>query len=110
MQKQDKDNKDMFYHELRETSPVSTRMPVRKILARNNGIVSKTAKIPGMDRNTVRRVRDGTPEDLSRRLKNIKNKTEKDLEDLIVSEAKETGSGYERLTKYLLAKYEIAFS
>jgi transposase len=107
MKKQDK---DMSYHELRKTNPVSARMLVRKILARNNGNVSKTAKILGIDRKTVRRARDGTLEDLSRRPKNIKNKTEKELEDLIVSEAKETGFGYKRLTKYLLAKHGIEFS
>jgi DNA-binding NtrC family response regulator len=65
----------MSYHELRETNPVSARMLVRKILAQNNGNVSKTAKILGIDRKTVRRARDGTLEDLSRRPKNIKNKT-----------------------------------
>ena len=110
MQKQDKNNKDMSYHELRKTNPVSARMLVRKILAQNNGNVSKTAKILGIDRKTVRRARDGTLEDLSRRPKNINNKTEKELENLIVSEAKETGFGYKRLTKYLLAKYGIEFS
>lgn len=55
----------ILYHELREIETSKARELVRKVLAKNNGNVSETARILGISRNTVRRARDGSLEDLS---------------------------------------------
>ena len=99
-----------LYHELRKASPEKARELVRKVLEQNKGNVSKTAKILGISRNTVRRARDGPLKDLSRRPKNSPNKTNSILEELITKEAKKTGFRYRRLTKYLERKYGLSIS
>ena len=43
------------YHDLRKTSPEAARLLVRKVLEQNGGNVSKTARILGISRKTVRR-------------------------------------------------------
>lgn len=48
------------YHDLRKLSPEFARETVRKVLEKNSGNVSKTAKILGISRKTVRRARDGS--------------------------------------------------
>ncbi|MDI6727377.1 MAG: helix-turn-helix domain-containing protein, partial [Thermodesulfovibrionales bacterium] len=74
----------ILYHELREIETSKARELVRKVLSKNNGNVSETARILGISRNTVRRARDGGLEDLSRRPHHSPNKTEHSLEELIV--------------------------
>ena len=98
------------YHELRKVSPEKARILVRKVLEQNKGNVSKTARILGISRNTVRRARDGNLNDLSRAPKHIPHKTPAHLETLIVEEAKRTGFRYVRLTKYLFRQYGIDIS
>ena len=98
------------YHELRKVSPEKARILVRKVLEQNKGNVSKTARILGISRNTVRRARDGNLNDLSRAPKHIPHKTPPYLENLIVEEAKRTGFRYVRLTKYLFRQYGIDIS
>lgn len=99
-----------LYHELRKASPEKARELVRKILQQNKGNVSKTAKILGISRNTVRRARDGPLKDLSRRPKNCPNKTDSKLENLILEEARKTGFRYRRLANYLERKYGLSIS
>ena len=98
------------YHELREVSPEKARLLVRKVLYQNKGNVTKTAKILGISRNTVRRARDGELKDMSRAPKNIPHKTPNHLENLIVHEAKRTGFRYTRLSRFLYDRYGIAIS
>jgi len=83
---------------------------VRKVLYQNKGNVTKTAKILGISRNTVRRARDGELKDMSRAPKNIPHKTPNHLENLIVHEAKRTGFRYTRLSRFLYDRYGIAIS
>jgi transposase-like protein len=86
---------------MRKVSPEKARELVRKVLQQNNGNVSKTARILGISRNTVRRARNGPLKDLSRRPKNSPNKTDSKLEQLILQEARKTGFRYRRLAMYL---------
>ncbi len=86
-----------LYHEMRKASPEKARELVRKVLQQNNGNVSKTARILGISRNTVRRARNGPLNDLSRRPKNSPNKTDSKLHQLILQEARKTGFRYRRL-------------
>lgn len=98
------------YHELREISPQKARELVRKVLARQGGDVSKTARILNISRPTVRRARDGALEDKSRRPHHSPSKTASHFENLIVQEAKRTGFRYRRLTGYLQRKLSLRFS
>jgi hypothetical protein len=98
------------YHELREISPEKARELVRKVLAKQNGDVSKTARILTISRPTVRRARDGTLEDKNKRPHNSPSKTASHFEELIVREAKRTGFRYRRLTGYLQRKLSLRFS
>ena len=95
---------------LRKIEPSKARKLVRAVLEKQNGNVSKTARILGISRQTVRRARDGTLEDRSRRPHRIPKKTEAFLEKLIVEEAKKTGFRYRRLTSYLKRKYSVEIS
>ena len=99
-----------LYHELRKANPAKARELVRKVLNQNGGNVSKTARILGIDRKTVRRARDGTLEDLPRRPKNPGNKLDTEFESLLIREAKETGFGYRRLSKHVYRKYGLLIS
>lgn len=101
---------ETIYHELRKISPSKAREFVRKVLENQGGNVSKTAKLLGISRNTVRRARNGPLDDLSRRPKRISRKTEHYLEELIVKEAKRTGFRYRRLSMYIKRKYGISIS
>ncbi len=100
----------ILYHELREIEPSKARELVRKVLAKNNGNVSETARILGISRNTLRRARDGSLEDLNRRPHHSPNKTEHLLEELIVKESKRTGFRYRRLASYMWGKYSLKIS
>ena len=97
------------YHELREISAEKARELVRKVLAKQGGDVSKTARILNISRPTVRRARDGVLEDKSRRPHHCPSKTASHFEDLIVGEAKRTGFRYRRLTGYLQRKLSLKF-
>ena len=57
------------YHEIRKISPEKARELVRKVFENNNKNVSKTAKILGVSRHTVRRAIYGPLEDKSENLK-----------------------------------------
>jgi len=97
------------YHELREISPQKARELVRKVLTKQGGDVSKTARILDISRPTVRRARDGKLEDKSRRPLHSPTKTASHFEELIVKEAKRTGFRYRRLTGYLRKKLSLRF-
>src|ERR1700756_111638 len=99
-----------YYHELRKVSPKKARELVRKVLDQNKGNVSKTAKVLGISRNSVRRARDGNLEDLSRRPNSSPSRTPDKFEKLILMEAKRTGFRYRRLSLYLQRKYSLPFS
>jgi len=98
------------YHDLRKTSPEGARLLVRKVLEQNGGNVSKTARILGISRKTVRRAREGPLEDLSRRPKSSPRRLKVEFEQLILSEAKRTGYGPMRLLKLLWRKYALRIS
>ncbi len=98
------------YHELREISPEKARELIRKVLAKQEGDVSKTARILNISRPTVRRARDGALEDQSRRPLHSPAKTASHFEELIVQEGKRTGFRYRRLAGYLHGKFSIRFS
>jgi len=97
----------ILYHELREIESSKARELVRKVLNRQRGNVSQTARILGISRNTVRRARDGGLEDLSRWPYHSPTKTEHAIEELIVKESKRTGFRYRRLSSYLQGKYSL---
>lgn len=97
------------YHELREISPQKARELVRKVLVKQGGDVSKTARILNVSRPTVRRARDGKLEDKSRRPLHSPTKTASHFEELIVREAKRTGFRYRRLAGYLRKKLSLRF-
>ena len=99
-----------LYHELRKENPARARELVRKVLKQNRGNVSITARILKIDRKTVRRARDGTLNDLSRKPKRVWNRIDSEFEELIVNEAKRTGFGYRRLSKYLSSRYGLMVS
>jgi transposase len=96
-------------HELREMSPPKARELVRKVLAKQGGDVSKTARILNGSRPTVRRARDGKLEDKSRRPLHSPTKTASHFQELIVREAKRTGFRYRRLAGYLRKKLSLRF-
>jgi len=98
------------YHELREISPQKARELIRRVLAKQEGDVSKTARILSISRPTVRRARDGDLEDRSRRPLHSPAKTASHFEKLIVQEGKRTGFRYRRLAGYLQKKFSIRFS
>jgi hypothetical protein len=97
------------YHELREISAEKARELVRKVLMKQRGDVSQTARILKISRPTVRRARDGVLEDKSRRPHQSPSKTASHFEKLIVQEAKRTGFRYRRLTGYLQRKLSLKF-
>ena len=84
-------------------------MLVRDVLKNNNGNVSKTAKILGISRVTVRRARDGELHDLSKKPKRTRRMDCK-LENLIIEEAKRTSYRYRLLIRYIAMKYSISIS
>lgn len=98
------------YHDLRTVSPEKARQIIRKVLEHTQGNVSKTARILTTSRHTIRRARDGSLEDLSRKPHHFPRKTPSDFERLITSEAKRTGFRYRRLTAYLRRKFGLVFS
>ena len=99
-----------IYHKLRKVQPKSARILVRQILEKNDGNVSATARILGISRLTVRRARDGTLEDRSRRPKNSPNRIEPKFEGLIKEEGKNTHYRYRRLSNFIRKKYNIKVS
>ena len=98
------------YHELRMIAPRKAREVARKVLTSRGGNVSETARILGISRQTVRRARDGDPDDRSRRPGRSPRRTPKAYEKLIVAEAKRTRFRYRRFAAYLKRKYAIVFS
>ncbi len=103
-------SEDILYHELREIEPSKARQLVRRVLKQKGGNVSKTARILGISRHTVRRAREGPLEDRSRRPHRIARKTEHALEEFIVEVAKRTGYRYRRLSSHLYRKYGLEIS
>jgi len=99
-----------IYHDLRKSNPESARILTRNVLKENNGNVSKTARILGISRVTVRRARDKDLNDLSRKPKHVRKKIDYFLESLIVEESKNTGYRYRLLSFYLKNKYSINIS
>ena len=97
-----------IYHKLRDNNPESARILVREIL--KNKSVTKTAKILHISRHTVRRARDGSLKDYSRKPKHSPNKISCKIEDLIVKEAERTNYKYRLLSKYIEKKYSIIIS
>ena len=98
------------YHDLRRTSPEAARLLVRKVLEQQGGNVSKTARILGISRKTVRRAREGPLEDLSGRPKSSPRQLRADFEQLILTEAKRAGYGPMRLSELLWRKYTLGIS
>jgi len=98
------------YHDACEVSKEKARVLVRRVLENTGGNVSKTARILGISRKTVRRAREGPLEDYSRRPKHMPRKIPSHFEELIVVEGKMTGYGAQRLTGYLFQKYGHEFS
>jgi len=103
-------SEDILYHELRRIEPSKARQLVRKVLKQTGGNVSKTARILGISRHTVRRAREGPLEDRSRRPHHSPRKTEHALEQFIVKVAKRTGFRYRRLSSHLYRKYGLKIS
>jgi len=99
-----------YYHELRKASPKRARELVRKVLDQNDGNVSVTARVLGISRSSVRRARDGSLDDISRKPHNCPSKTPDNFEQLIVAESKRTGFRYRRLSLYLQRKYSLPIS
>lgn len=99
----------LSYHELRQESPELARKMVRKVLRAQEGNVSETSRILGIDRKTVRRSRDGQLPDNSKKPLRSQNKTPVFLENTILTAAKDTGYRYRRLHNYLwnLLKVDI---
>jgi len=93
------------YHEIRVLSPEKAREALLKVLGKNGGNVSKTARILRICSKTVRRGRDGTLEDISKVPNHSPGKTECFLEGLIVKEGKCTGYRYRRLSGLMWDKY-----
>jgi len=87
----------LSYHEIRNLSPEKAREIVRKVFQQNNCNISKTAKILGISRKTVRRAINGPLHDLPKKPHSSPNKTPPSLENLITLEAKRTGFSYRRL-------------
>lgn len=100
----------ILYHELRALSPSKAREIIRKVLQSNAGNVSVTARIMGISRATVRRAREGSLDDHSRRPHRSPSKTQSHFEELICREAKRTGFRYRRLSSYLWRKYAMRIS
>ena len=66
---------DILYHDLRKIEAFKARELVRAVLTKNNGNILKTVCILGISRDTVRRARDGSLKDLSRRPVNSPKRT-----------------------------------
>lgn len=99
-----------YYHELRKASPRRARELVRKVLDKNNGNVSVSAQVLGISRNSVRRARDGSLDDVSRKPHNCPSKTPDKFEKLILLESQRTGFRYRRLSLYMQRKYSLPIS
>ena len=99
-----------YYHELRKASPRRARELVRKVLDQNNGNVSVSAQVLGISRNSVRRARDGSLDDVSRKPHNCPSKTPDKFEKLILLESQRTGFRYRRLSLYMQRKYSLSIS
>jgi transposase len=98
----------LTYHEIRRLSPEKAREVARKVLSENEGNVSRAARILGVKRDTIRRARDGTLDDVSKRPHSSPNRTASALEDFIIYEGRETGYRYRRLSLFLYDKYGLA--
>jgi len=99
-----------MYHEVRKISPEKARELIRKVLVQHDGNVAHAAQILEISRMTVRRARDGTLNDQSKRPHTSPKRTQEKLEKLIVEEGRLTSFRYRRLTKHLALKYSLHFS
>lgn len=98
------------YHEIRQLSDSKAREVILEVLKRKLGNVSATARTLKIQRRTVRRARDGTRSDLSRRPHCSPKKTEPFLEGLTVREGEITGYRYRRLAGLLYDKYGLTIA
>lgn len=80
------------YHEMRKISPEKARELIRKVFENNNKNVSRTAKILGVSRHTVRRAIYGPLEDKSRKPKTCPRKLSTELEISLSRNLKELAS------------------
>ena len=103
-------NLEGVYHDLRKISPEKARSLLLRVLERNHKNISRTARILSISRNTVYRALKGPLHDLPRTPKYSPSKTPRDLESLILSEAKRTGYRYRRLSAHLWNKYGLKIS
>lgn len=101
---------NITYEELRKMDIVKAREIVRSILNSNNWNVSKTASILSCSTKCIRRARDWSLEDESKKPKTSPKKTETSLENLIIIEWKSTWYRYRRLAWFILDKYWIIIS
>lgn len=102
--------KNLFYinyNELRKKDPLYAREKLLEILQKTSSI-SKTARLCGTTRATVRRIKRRYEEegkeglsDRSRRPKNSPKRTPLYLEALIIATAKKTGYGRDRIARIL---------
>ena len=101
-----------LYEEIKQNQGVETaRSLINQILQQNKGNITKAAKILSCSRKTIRRARDWPLKDYSRKpLTPSKNKTSYDLENLILSERKNTKYWRVRLEKHIKLKFGIPFS
>jgi len=64
-----------IYHDLRKIQPKTARKLVREVIKKKHGNIPKTAKILHITRNTIRRTRDGSFEDISQMPNNTYSRT-----------------------------------
>lgn len=100
----------LTYHEIRQLSESKAREVILAVLKKKRGNVSATARALKIQRRTVRRARDGTREDNSRRPHNSPRRTETFLEQLTVKEGELTGYRYRRLSGLLYDKYGLTIA
>ena len=97
------------YKELRKINPEAARRAVLEYLQANDGNISQTAKIFGINRPVIydilKKEREGDLNDRSKAPKTNPSKTSQTVEDKVVELKNRTRLGAKRLSKYLL-KYE----
>ena len=95
------------YQEIRSISPNKAREIIRRCLLKKKGNVSAVARSLHIHPKTVRRARDGTLEDQSKRPHTSPKRTDSELENIIRREGIHTGYRYRRLSHFLKNKYQI---
>ena len=102
--------KSLYQNFIKDGNKKAARQLIKEVLEQNKGNVSKTARQLGISRKTVRRARDGTPQDLSRAPKKPSKKIEDWEAIAILAEAMDKKKfGYRQLTKHFKNTYGIKF-